>query len=269
MTSLKKIVYDLGANNGDDVDYYLKKADVVVAVEANPRLCREMESRFRGAIAAGRLFVENCVLTAPGAEGEVDFYIHKRNHVLSQFPRPDEDVIDRYQRVLLPAQSVSSLLAKYGDPYYIKIDIEHCEETILMELFQAHIRPPFISAEAHSFKVFALLVGLGEYNAFKLVDGKTVSKKYRKCQIAVDGETESYSFSFHSAGPFGEDIAGNWLSADDFFTLLAAKKLGWKDIHATTLVEPVPVRRMKADRYIKNLFKQKVLGKHKAPGPTS
>jgi hypothetical protein len=31
-----KIIYDLGANNGDDIPYYLLKADTVVAVEANP-----------------------------------------------------------------------------------------------------------------------------------------------------------------------------------------------------------------------------------------
>jgi FkbM family methyltransferase len=264
MTSQRKIIYDFGANNGDDVAYYLKKADVVVAVEANPALCEEIEQRFPQAIAEGRLFVENCVLTAHGAEGKVDFYIHKRNHVLSQFPRPDEDAIDKYERVLLPARAVTSLLARYGDPYYIKIDIEHCEEAILKELFRVNIRPPFISAESHSIQVFALLVGLGEYSAFKLVDGASVAKKYGNCTIAVDGKTESYSFPRQSAGPFGEDVAGEWLSGDDFFLLLAKAKLGWKDIHATNLVAPAPAHHFKVDRYVRKIFRQNVLGRLKS-----
>ncbi len=45
-TSPKKIIYDFGANNGDDIPYYLKKAELVVAVEANPSLCQKIEERF-------------------------------------------------------------------------------------------------------------------------------------------------------------------------------------------------------------------------------
>ena len=32
----KEIIYDFGSNNGCNLAYYLKKADKVVAVEANP-----------------------------------------------------------------------------------------------------------------------------------------------------------------------------------------------------------------------------------------
>ena len=37
-----KIIYDIGANNGDDIGYYLKKADQVIAVEANPDLSKRI-----------------------------------------------------------------------------------------------------------------------------------------------------------------------------------------------------------------------------------
>jgi predicted RNA methylase len=43
---MKKIIYDFGANTGGSIPYYLKKADVVVAVEANPQLCAIMEDKF-------------------------------------------------------------------------------------------------------------------------------------------------------------------------------------------------------------------------------
>ena len=36
---MKKIIYDFGANNGDNIEYYLLKSDLVIAVEANPELC--------------------------------------------------------------------------------------------------------------------------------------------------------------------------------------------------------------------------------------
>ena len=36
---MKKIIYDFGANNGDNIQYYLLKSDLLVAIEANPELC--------------------------------------------------------------------------------------------------------------------------------------------------------------------------------------------------------------------------------------
>lgn len=244
------IIYDFGANNGDDIPYYLKKADLVVAVEANPSLCQVIGERFAGEIAAGRLRVENCVLVSPGSPQEVHFYLHKRRHVLGQFPEPDPSVAHDYTRILLPSQSAVEVIRKHGDPYYIKIDIEGCEEAILTDLFHGGIRPPFISAESHSIVAFASLVSLGRYRAFKLVDGASVAKKYRNHPIAVNGASELYSFPPHSAGPFGGDIAGGWMNADDMFALLAAEGLGWKDIHATYTVEPAPVAKAQKRRYM-------------------
>ena len=247
----RKIIYDFGANNGDDIPYYLKKADLVIAVEANPSLCRQMEERFSAAIREGRLRVENCVLVTQEDDPQVWFYLHKRHHVLGQFPPPDENVMGDYDKVLLPSQPVMEILRRYGDPYYIKIDIEHYDEAILKELFRNGIRPPFISAEAASIQVFALLAGMGEYSAFKVVDGATVGKRYKSHSIAVGGGRELYSFPAHAAGPFGDDILGEWMNADDLFRVLAAKGLGWKDIHATTTVQLDPGSRVEKRRQVR------------------
>ncbi len=88
MNSKKKIIYDFGSNNGDDIPYYLMKSEFVVAVEANPLLCSGIKARFGDAINNGSLVVENCVLDVAKSSDQVTFYIHKENHVLSQF-RPD------------------------------------------------------------------------------------------------------------------------------------------------------------------------------------
>ncbi|HTU33700.1 MAG TPA: FkbM family methyltransferase [Candidatus Acidoferrum sp.] len=246
--SARRVIYDIGANNGDDIPYYLKKADLVVAVEANPALCRTIGDRFSREIQRDRLRVESCVLAGESESSNVDFYLHKRRHVLGQFAPPDPSVAGDYTRVTLPSKSVMEIVRFHGTPYYVKIDIEGFEEVILNELFKAGVRPPYISAESNSIRVFALLAGLGSYTAFKLVEGATVAKKYKSHKISVDDGSEIYSFPSHSAGPFGEDIAGEWMNADDLFEVLAKKGMGWRDIHATNLIQLGPGSRAEKSR---------------------
>lgn len=231
-----KVIYDFGANNGDDIPYYLKKADLVIAVEANPILVRHIEKRFIDEINEGKLVVLNCVLTKEQFTTNVPFYIHKTNHVLSQFPRPNDCELEFFDTVFLPPRKASEIIKKYGAPFYLKIDIEGYDQAILEDIFSSNIKPEFISAESHNIDVFALLVG--KYKSFKLVDGHSVSSQYENHVIKTKLGEENYSFPFHSAGPFGEDIKGTWFTANNFFYLLAEQKLGWKDIHATNTVEP-------------------------------
>ena len=231
---MKKIIYDIGSNNGDDIPYYLLRADLVVAVEANPMLCELITERFHAEIENRRLIVENCVITAEEEDEDVSFYIHKRNHVLSQFPEPMLEQMNNYEKVFLPSKSVDRIIKEHGNPYYIKIDIEHYDAQILRSLSTEDIYPPFISAESHSIEIFSLLVSMG-YRAFKLVDGSTVSQVYANRIIQCGQEKISYSFPFHSAGPFGNDVDGKWMNAENFFRLLAFEGLGWKDIHASRI----------------------------------
>ena len=227
-----KTIYDIGANNGDDVPYYLKKADRVVCVEANPLLCEQISARFSDYVSSGRLIVANCVASASSsAVGEVPFYVHKTNHVLSQFPRPERN-LDDFKVIWVTSLAISDLIVSYGVPYYVKIDIEKHDQVVLNALFVAGYRPNYVSAESHSFEVFLSLISRGGYRYFKLVDGRTVAEKYQNTQITTMEGVEEYSFPFHSAGPFGEDIAGDWIGVDSLFHELLKEGLGWKDIHA-------------------------------------
>jgi FkbM family methyltransferase len=49
------LVFDIGANNGDDADAYLKRGRKVIAVEANPDLCAGLRGRFAAEITSGQL----------------------------------------------------------------------------------------------------------------------------------------------------------------------------------------------------------------------
>lgn len=248
ITNERRIIYDFGANNGDNLPYYLTKADLVVAVEANPALVAQIQARFSAELEAGRLIIVNRVLAEQTTSQPVPFYVHKTSHVLSQLPQPAPEEIANFTPVMVPTQRASEIVNAYGNPYYIKIDIEFIDQMILEDLFAAGIRPPYISAESHDAGIFASLVSRGGYRAFKLVDGMTVVKKFADWPITTSRGVERYSFPNHSAGPFGEDIPGPWICADKMFYLLGRERLGWRDLHATNCAAPdlsyqLPLRR--------------------------
>jgi len=226
-----KVIYDIGANNGDDIEYYLKKADLVVAVEANPVLCRQIAGRFSDVIQDGRLILVNCVLTVSDFASDVSFYLHRTNHVKSQFPRPLTGLVE-FEEVRLPAKSVLALFTEFGPPWYVKIDIEGYDHVVLSCMLAHGIVPELISVEAHSAAVFPLLAVTAGYQAFNIVEGYDVHEKYHCCPIAVREGTELYSFPRHSAGPFGDDISGDWLSRKQCFQRMLSEGMGWKDVHA-------------------------------------
>jgi FkbM family methyltransferase len=219
------VIYDFGSNNGDDLPYYLLRADKVVAVEANPSLCDQIVSRFSSEMNTGRLAVENVVLDVTGSASEVPFYIHKTDHVLSQFPKPDS--LLNFETVMLPSARPRDLLKVHGDPYYVKIDIEHYDNVVLRDIFEAGYRPEYISAELHSIDVFCTMVALGGYSHFKLVDGRSIPELYTNARIFANGGELSYSFPRHSAGPFGNDIKGPWMTPEQIVDVIASERLGW------------------------------------------
>lgn len=257
-----KIIYDIGANTGDDIAYYLKKSDKVVAIEANPDLARLIEQKFKNEIASGRLIIENYVVTAQEYAQPVPFYIHQaKGYGCSTFIKPPEEHASSYKKVILPHKTLKSIIDSHGLPYYVKIDVEGYDADLLKALFSLGVFPPFISVESHNIDIFALLAGSGNYTAFKLVDGDSLSELYGNCNIrSRDGE-EQFSFQRGMAGPFGEDILGGWLTANNFFRKLAFEGLGWKDIHATNLHSGDDSIRPKIWSYIRPYLIKKITPK--------
>src|SRR5262249_39725027 len=150
----------------------------------------------------------------------------------------------------LPSVGVLDLIHRHGKPFYIKIDIEGYDQVILRELFSNNVIPDFISAESHSIRIFSLLLTLGSYDSFKIVEGSRVEAENKNAPIKTANVLERYSFPQHSAGPFGEDIAGKWMTPDNFFRLLAFEQLGWKDVHATNAIPPDENRRVYSVNYL-------------------
>jgi len=256
-----KYIYNFGANIGEDIPYYLKKGDVVIAVEANPILCREIRERFHNEINQSRLFVENCVLTSDQYYGEVPFYLHKQSHIISQFPKPERSEIENFREVLLPSKTAVDIIKRYGPPYYIKIDLENYDHVILRDLFKNKIYPDWISAESHTIEVFCLLVASNVYQSFNLVDGPYNEIKFKNFPIKTNSGIENYSFPGNSSGPFGEDLITPWMTANNFFEFLAFEKLGWKDIHATRLPIADNHCRISFNKYCQSYILRKITPK--------
>lgn len=242
-----KLIYDLGANNGDNLPYYLLKAERVVAVEANPVLADLIRERFAAEIAEGRLVVENAVLIAGEGGKPVPFHINTMNHRMSRFPEPVAPMDygshpSHYRRVELPSISLRELIARHGEPDYIKIDLEYYDAVVLRDMFANGIFPPLISTESQDIAIFLIMVTLGGYDSFKLIDGSQVGRDFRDHPILTREGPARHSFPDHAAGPCGDDLPGQWLNANSFFRHLALHGIGWRDIHASRLHKPVSSR---------------------------
>ena len=67
----RSLIFDVGCNDGQDSDFYLKKGFRVVAVEANPALCEGLRRRFAQEIAEGRFIF--CARRLPNRRAKSSF----------------------------------------------------------------------------------------------------------------------------------------------------------------------------------------------------
>ena len=231
LVTRRPLIYDVGMNNGDDSAYYLSKGSDVVAIEADPRLCEFATRRFSDEIAAGVLVILN-VGVGP-QEGVLPFFVHKHNSVLSTFENPPQyDTLDAFEPISMKVQKLSQIVKQFGPPHYVKIDVEGFDAICLQDLGRAGIVPPYVSAEAHTIDTFHSLINMG-YERFKMVCGTTVHVDFAMHQVeTVAGNTITVSFPLHAAGPYGEDIPGDWVSPDEILQRWTHRASGWYDLHA-------------------------------------
>lgn len=234
------VIYDFGANIGATLPYYFHKANRVIAVEANPLLCDRLEKKYAREIGLGRLHVVRAAITNDQGREEgaqVKFWLHKKHNVLSQFQRPELEKLQQFESIDVQARTAASIVEEFGSPVYIKVDVEGYDAEILKNLFQHSITPQYLSAEAHTPHVFELMREEG-YEGFKLMLGKMISVEYGATVYRdAEGQMRTHRFTNSSAGPYGEDVKGDWMSAKKFEPLLLSKRAKWKDVHAV-LIKP-------------------------------
>ena len=230
------VIFDLGMNNGDDTAFYLSRGFNVVALDANPTLCERAQQQFRTLIDDGRLTVINAAIC--DKNGTATFFVNLDNDHWSSldvgWASRNET---RYRQVNVSCLTLSGLIDEFGPPYYLKVDVEGVDQSVLEQLKDRSLLPLYVSVEdcRLGFQYMETLAACG-YDSFKLLDQSTV------CQL-TDPKT-GHVFPVGSSGPFGNEVPGEWRSYRDIIEVysttvrdLEGKRLApptrWWDIHCT------------------------------------
>ena len=231
-----KIIFDIGANNGQNFDYFLEKVDVVIAIEANTNLVSDIKSKFKHYIDQGRLIIENIALNDNENIKETYFYLPKsrgNDYTGSLFPDSPENFIKQK----IKCQTASSLIKKYLKIYkiseieYVKIDAEGSDKLILNDLFKNNVIANNLSVECHDPEIIELLLK-SDYKSFKFVKGGNTYFT-KNVEISTKFKKKIINFDKHSSGPYGDDIPGDYYDKKSILTYFLNNGLGWKDVHAS------------------------------------
>lgn len=229
------LIFDLGMNNGDDTAHYLRTGAVVVAVEANAALVAQARERFATEVREGRVILVHAAIA--DRDGTAIFHVNLDNdHWSSLDPgwagREGSDT----RSVTVPALTLGTLVARYGLPRYLKIDVEGADQMVLDQLKALSEPPDFVSVEDCRFgpDYLCTLADAG-YDLFALLDQSTVPD-------LIEPET-GQPFPAGASGPFGHALPVAW---QDFRTICEiyhttvrtrcgarlAPRSRWWDIHA-------------------------------------
>jgi FkbM family methyltransferase len=262
------VVYDIGLHNGGDTRQYLREGCRVIAIDANPAMCAAAAAEFQRYIDTKRLTVLNCGV-AERAE-KLEFWICDDVTAWSSF---DREIASRngakHYALQVECVPIQDILARFGVPDYMKIDIEG-NERYCLEGLTKDTRPRYISIELDHVSGSCDIQRLHElgYRRFKIICQDNawtqatennlwfyklgphsrfvppiqrlaaISRRINGRKAILAGRQEGES------GPWGEQTHGPWQSFDHTQRVWSALHnidmetgthgLGWWfDIHAT------------------------------------
>jgi FkbM family methyltransferase len=200
------LVFDVGANSGQDTAAFLARGLRVVAIEANLKLCAEMQKRFAAEINAGRL-----VIVGKAISGLRTVILHLNSAdscwgaASASYAARGQAVAGKIERIEVETTTLTEIIRTHGSPRYLKVDIEGPDILCLLGLFHVD-PPPFISIERPASMgeqrfAFGLLRKLG-YTRFQIVD-ETQAPEQRHPTLA---------FRRGDIGLFGAELReGAWM----------------------------------------------------------
>ena len=243
----KKIIFDFGANEGQNINYFLDRADYVVCVEANQKLCEKIKGEFKESLDSGRLYIENCALSNSDKELET-FYIHKEKHTHSQLTKPIliQDFIPTNVKMVKASSLINQHLnyLNLNKAHYIKIDIEHLDHVVFKDILISNINFDYMSCEIHSGIVLNEIIQ-SKLKYFKVNIGKEIIK-----QDYINRENKRVNFLKDSSGPFGEDMREKWMNKTSLITYFVNHGFGWFDVCCSNLKEEDIANELMYDRLI-------------------
>lgn len=257
------LVYDVGMHKAEDTRYYLSQGHRVIAIEANPELVRKAAESLARHLRSGQLTLLNTIVDS--AEDPKTLWVPETH---PQWGSIDRKIAERVHGAIhkysVSTSSIQKIIADYGRPDYVKVDIESSSMGCLKDLLQ-HERPAFVSVECEclpaegacssdvGLELLAWLSSAG-YHGFKLVDQYSLLPISREMLCPMQQYLASsrkdlrrrlgWYFPFGSSGPWGEQLSGNWLDPQEaaemyvaarsaFFGLANVPPYGfWVDWHA-------------------------------------
>jgi FkbM family methyltransferase len=228
------LVYDVGLHKGEDSEFYLKKGFRVVAIEAVQELCEIARRRLHRYVETGQLVILNVAIC--NENGSVKFFANQHNSVWGTaneaWAKRNERMGTSSCEITVKGTCFSEVLAKYGMPYYLKIDIEGSDLLCVSCLKDFQSRPKHLSLESAKTswrslrKEFALLEELG-YSRFKVVAQNEVVTQVAP-NPAREGRYAEHQFEHGASGLFGEELPGRWLSRKEALKLYRRIFLGYR-----------------------------------------
>lgn len=220
---LPDLIFDIGLHRGFDTEFYLAKGYRVVAVDANPYLCAAARQRFASEIAAKRLTVLNYGIAEQS--GPREFIINRLFDDWSSFMpelgarTPPNCDTPETERVPVRCVRLDELLAEFGCPYYLKVDIEGYDEFCVAAIERAAELPRYFSVEATPARFAPRMLAKG-YRRFKIIS-QVWNTLLSPPLPSREGRYAPTRFTIHHSGPFGAETYGEWLSLEDFEDELA------------------------------------------------
>jgi FkbM family methyltransferase len=208
------LVFDIGASNGTDTQFYLDKGFDVIAVEADPVMYGQTAVNFAAPIREGRLeMLHRAAFHTAGTT--LEFWRDERHQKMSSLRGPrNKGRANRLTRYEVTSIDYSSLAAIRGIPHYCKIDIEGGEVSFLKSIRSLGEAPRYLSAEAHRFAPIEELHRIG-YPHFMLVDQKAVGG-FPVPEPPLEGRFAVKPKRKQGSGSFGRELPGTWV---DFKTV--------------------------------------------------
>jgi len=212
------LIFDVGSNNGDDTDFYLRKGFKVVAIDADKSLCDNVSKRFAAQVESGQLEV---LYSAVGHEtGKVlTFYICDEmtdwNTTDHYFVARNEKAGAKYRQVEVPTVNVADVMETRGTPYYLKIDIEGADAIPLQTMIGLNDIPSYVSIEiaqhdlSEGLEQIRLLKQLG-YTQFNFFN-QGMRRSVKAPLPALEGNYAAFYPDAVTTGLFGKEIGGEWL----------------------------------------------------------
>jgi len=247
-----KLIFDIGMYDCSDTEYYLSEGYKVIAVDANPNLIEKAKERFNKMVSSGQLVLVNRAIFN-NSEEEITLNISGDDLGSSSIYK--ENILQKNPLGSYTVRSITivELVEKYGQPYYIKIDIEGADRFCILPLDNNN-RPKYISFEAgddveelifHLKKIgYSKFKAINQCNFYELNNQESLIFRAKRKIIYLLGYKEPIYMKRngrffrlgHSSGPAPWISDGEWQDADTLFKkwkFVTSKNMlnGWYDIH--------------------------------------